>query len=355
VFLYGEIGEDATLAGAETSVGAIHRRRDLLTGDWVVISPQRNMRPLDNEPTDERACPICPGGPELPFSYEAAVFENRYPSLLASPPAPSTAGPVEPALGRCELVVYTARHATSFGALAPDELGRLLAIWSNRSRELWADERHELVLLFENRGAEAGATLSHPHGQIYAFDHLPPLARARAEAHRRHREREDRCLGCDVVAREDRSPRLVSENPSFVVGVPFAPRWPYEVHVRARRHGVGRLADLNEREQVDLIGALRGTALRYDALHGPGTPYLLVAQEAPNGQPDWHLAFEWYPLRRSPSVSKIRASIETATGLFLNDVLPEDAAAALRELVVAEPAIGTEHLRRVESAVQVAS
>jgi len=352
VFVYGSLAGEPELVPSETSTGDIHCRLDILTGDWVAISPKRNVRPLDRERDDERACPICPGGVELPFAYEAVVFENRYPSLVADPPPVEAAGPVRTALGRCEVVVYTQRHAASFGELTPVELGRLLAVWIDRSLELWAVDRHELVLLFENRGAEAGATLSHPHGQIYALDHVPPLPSAKIDAHRRHRKRVGGCLGCEVVARESGSERIVAENRSFVVGVPFAPRWPYEVHVRGRRHGLGRLADLEEHEQIDLLAALRGVALRYDALHGAGTPYLLVTQEAPRGQPDWHVAFEFYPLRRTRTASKIRASVETATGLFLNDVLPEEAAAALRALAVDEPPIGGEHLHRVERAVR---
>ena len=351
MFVYGSLAAAAELRSTETSTGEIHRRLDVMTGDWVAISPKRNVRPLDREP-DEQVCPICPGGDELPFAYDAVVFENRYPSLVADPPRPEGTGPVAPARGRCEVVVYTSRHTASFGELTPDELGRLLAVWSDRSLELWAEERHEWVLVFENRGSEAGATLSHPHGQIYAFDHVPPVPRAKLEAHRLHRERERSCLGCAVVARESGSRRSVAENDSFVVGVPFAPRWPFEVHVRARRHGLGRLADLAEHEQIDLLDALRDVALRFDALHGAGTPYLLVAQEAPRGQTDWHVAFEFYPLRRTRTASKIRASVETASGLFLNDVLPEEAAAALRAHAVDGPPIGVEHLRRVERAVR---
>jgi UDPglucose--hexose-1-phosphate uridylyltransferase len=347
VFVFGSLVDGTELGeGVETRVGDIHRRLDPLTDEWVVISPHRNVRPNDPEPVEDagRACPICPGGLELPFAYEAAVFENRFPSLVADPPAPpASAGATAPAGGRCEVVVYTARHDTSFGAMTPHELGRLLAIWIDRTRELWADVRHELVLPFENRGAEAGATLVHPHGQIYAFDHLPPITRAKAAAHRRHREREGACLGCAVVGAA-----TFARNESFAVAVPFAPRWPYEVAVRARRHGLGRLADLSPNEQVDLIRALRDVALRYDALFGEETPYLMTAQEAPRGAPDWHLAFEFFPLRRSRTATKIRASVETAAGVFLNDVLPEDAAARLAELDVAASPVGPAHLFRVE-------
>ncbi len=338
VLVYGALPGGAALSqGAETGIGGIHRRLDLLTREWVAISPARNVRPLDSSEQTDESCPVCPGGLELPFPYEAAVFENRFPPFVADPP-PAPAEPfTAPALGRCEVVIYTSRHETSFGGLAPVELGRLLALWADRSRELWADERHELVLIFENRGAEAGATLAHPHGQIYAFDHLPPITAAKAAAHRRHRADEGTCLGCELVAREGASPRLVTANESFTVGVPFAARWPYEVAVRVRRHGVGRLADLTLGEQLDLGRALRDVALRYDALFALDCPYLMVAQEAPRSEPDWHLAFEFFPFQRSRSTTKIRASVETATGLFLNDVLPEVAARTLAELDAAAP------------------
>jgi UDPglucose--hexose-1-phosphate uridylyltransferase len=339
VFVYGDLGAGSKLAqrGAETGLGGIHRRFDLLTREWVAMSPTRNVRPLDTADgnSDEDGCPVCAGGIELPFPYEAAVFENRFPSFVADPPAPPPDELMGPARGRCEVVIYTSRHDTCFGQLAPLEHGRLLAIWTDRSRVLWAEDQHELVLIFENRGAEAGATLAHPHGQIYAFDHLPPIAAAKADAHRRYRAQEGRCLGCDAVDRESGSERIVLSNDSFAVGVPFAARWPYEVAVRARRHGLARLADLTPSEQLDLVRALRDVALRYDALFGDECPYLMVAQEAPRSQPDWHLAFEFFPFQRSPTTTKIRASVETATGLFLNDVLPEEAA---RDLAGTEPA-----------------
>ena len=197
---------------------------------------------------------------------------------------------------------------------------------------------HAYVCVFENRGAEVGATIAHPHGQIYALDHVPPVTAAKSEAHRRHRLREGSCLSCAATQADDRSSRVVSANESFVVAVPFAARWPFEVAVRARRHGLGRLADLLPEEQRDLVVALRDVARRYDALFDFPLPYMMVAQEAPHDEPDWHLAFELYPLHRAPGATKIRASVETGLGLFLNDVAPEDAARQLGGLdVPAEP------------------
>jgi UDPglucose--hexose-1-phosphate uridylyltransferase len=340
--LHGRLDDEP--AGEEPQ--AIHQRLDRFTDTWIAISPARNARPLDSAAETATQCPFCPGGAEVPFDYDAAVFDNRFPSFRPEPPpAPGpTGGPARPARGRCEIVLYTHRHEASFGQLSPAELGRVLAVWIDRSRELWSDPDHAYVCVFENRGAEVGATIAHPHGQIYALDHVPPMPAAKAAAHRRHRERAGTCLSCEAGRADDRSSRVVSANGSFVVAVPFAARWPFEVAVRARRHGLGRLADLLPEEQRDLLLALRDIVRRYDALFDFPLPTMMVAQEAPAGEPDWHLAFELYPLHRAPEVTKIRASVETGLGLFLNDVEPEDAAGRLAALAVDDEPIELEAL-----------
>src|SRR5262249_33916784 len=158
------------------------------------------------------------------------------------PPAPVLDGPVGQALGRCEVVLYTDRHDASFGGLSPTELTRVLAVWVDRARELWSDPAHAYVCVFENRGSEVGATIAHPPGQVSALAPPPPVAAAKAAAHRAHRERTGGCLSCEGTLADDRSDRVVVANESFVVVVPFAARWPFEVAVRARRHALRRLA-----------------------------------------------------------------------------------------------------------------
>lgn len=340
LLVYGALRGSLRDEPAADEPQAIHMRLDRFTGEWVAISPARNARPLDSVSDAPEQCPFCPGGPEVPFAYDAAVFDNRFPSFRPVPPPPPILdGPTRPAAGRCEVVLYTHRHEASFGQLSPTELGRVLAVWIDRSRELWSDPSHAYVCVFENRGAEVGATIAHPHGQIYALDHVPPVPAAKAAAHRRHRVRLGACLSCDATRADARSDRVVAANESFVVAVPFAARWPFEVAVRARRHGLGRLADLDPAEQRDLALALRDVVRRYDALFGFPLPTMMVAQEAPAGESDWHLAFELYPLHRAPEVTKIRASVETGLGLFLNDVAPEDAAGRLAALDVASEPI----------------
>lgn len=314
-----------------------HLRHDALTDSWIGVSPARNTRPLTHAHREQPACPLCPGGPEVPFEYDAAVFDNRFPSLHAAPPdAPTLEGATAPARGRCEVVLYTSTHVGSLATLDPEERARVVAIWRDRSDALWAEPDHALVLVFENRGEDVGATLSHPHGQIYAFDRLPPITAQRTRVLHDHRAAHDTCLTCTVVAGDDAArERQVLLNPSFVVAVPFAARWPYEVHVRARRHGLRRLGDLTADEQRDLAEALSAVVAGYDDIFAPeAMAYMMVGLEAPRGadgapEPDWHLAFEFLPPNRGRHTLKMRASVETATAFFINDTVPETTAAEL--------------------------
>lgn len=348
LYVYGDLKgvlPDEGTPPAPAAGVALHQRCDLLTGEWVAISPARNRRPqtgadVPAAPTPAVDCPLCPGGAEVPFAYRAAVFENRFPSFTSTPPAPPAGDLVTASLGRCEVVLYTDGHDGSLATLSPEQVATVVAVWCDRSAQLWSDPRNAFVLIFENRGEAVGATLSHPHGQIYAFDRIPPYTRGKLGVLADHRDRHRDCLTCNVVGRDDAAPeRAVAVNDTFTVSVPFAARWPYEVHVRARRHGARRLCDLHPHEQLDLAAALQEVVLRYDALFGFELPYMLVAQEAPadrDGHPwdDWHLAFEFLPPHRSPTKLKVRASVETSAGLFINDTLPETSAAALKATAV---------------------
>lgn len=337
VYVYGELRGTITDEDEQGEPSALHQRFDRLTGHWVAVSPSRNTRPRSDggAPAGGERCPLCPGGPEVPFSYDAAVFENRFPSFVADPPDVVDDQRVAPSFGRCEVVLYTESHSGSLATLSSEALARVLAVWCDRSADLWTEPRHRYVLIFENRGEAVGATISHPHGQIYVFDHLPPMIAGRAAAAARYRQETGRCVGCEVVADDAASERVLSHHDRWVVAVPFAARWPLEVHVRARRHGVGRLTDLDPLELLDLAGALREVVLRYDGLFGFELPYMMVALEAPAGQLDWHLSFEFLPPHRNDHLMKIRASVETAAGLFINDTLPEASAAQLAAVRIA--------------------
>ena len=335
--IYGELR--GTVAGqpANVDLGGIHLRYDALTDTWVVVSPARNTRPGGEVVATPAAttCPLCPGGPDLPFAYDAAVLDNRFPALspIAAPILDDRRA--APARGRCEVVVYTSDHEGSLSTLTPAQVARVVAIWRDRSTALWA-QGHDYVMVFENHGAEVGATLSHPHGQIYALSFLPPVTVAKVAAIDRHRRERAGCLGCELVAGDADGDRKVVTNESFTAAVPFAARWPFEVQLRARRHGCGRLGDMTDEEALDLARAIRGITARYDGLFGRELPYMLCVQEAPAGASDWHLHVELLPPHRDEHRLKVRASVETALGVFLNDTLPEDSAQRLAAVAVDE-------------------
>jgi UDPglucose--hexose-1-phosphate uridylyltransferase len=341
IHVYGEVRGVPRADAPRSEPTALHMRRDELSASWIAVSPTRNVRPhssapsvggtVAGSPAERFRCPLCPGGPEITFSYEAAVFENRFPSFVGDPPpVPDPDDPrFAPSAGACEVVMFTERHEGNFATLTPAETARVIAVWTDRTRELWANPRHAFVMAFENRGAEVGATLSHPHGQIYAFEHLPPTIERRVAALTDHRAAHHACLSCAVVAEQRASTRVLAASAHWAIAVPFAPRWPFEVHVRAVRHGLCRLADLRPDEARSLAEALHEVVARYNHLFGFEMPYMLVLHEAPAGVADWHLAFEFYPPHRSERLTKIRASVETATGLFINDTLPEESAQRL--------------------------
>lgn len=330
-----------------TAPPQLHLRFDELTDRWVAISPARNSRPQTR--TAEAAsppgdCPLCPGGPEVPFDYTGAVFDNRFPTLMETPPAPPSGdGTTAASHGACEVVLYTSTHTGSLATLTTGELARVIAMWADRTADLWGQGMHRFVMPFENRGDGVGATLSHPHGQIYALDHVPPLVVPRIGALDRHRSVHGTCLTCAVLTRDDAAlERRIVTNSSFVVAVPFAPDWPYEVHVRARRHGARRLADLTAVERRDLAAALREVVVRFDRLYDTPIPYLMTVMESPargDDEPvdDWHLAIEFRPPNRAADKLKVRASVETVAGFFINDTLPEESA---RQLAAVQPPDG---------------
>ena len=312
----------------------LHRRLDRATGQWVTVSPARNHRPdaAGGEAAPD-ACPLCPGGTELPSSFDAAVFQNRFPTLAPdAPPAPAGEPLVASSIGVCEVIVYTERHEGGLATLTIDEVERVVEVWRHRTARHWSGlgDHAGYVMAFENRGTDVGATLSHPHGQLYALGFVPPRVAVKADAARMHRTRHGGCLACSMATDDAASERALGTTEGWVAAVPFAARWPYEVHLRARRHGVGRLADLTEAEVRELAGLLRDAVARLDALFGFELAYLLTVMEAPAGAPDWHLHIEIAPPQRNPSSIKHRASVETGLDVFINDAVPERSAAELR-------------------------
>jgi UDPglucose--hexose-1-phosphate uridylyltransferase len=285
-------------------------RRDPLTGDWVGIAGSRQRRP--NLPAD--ACPFCVGGLEAPEPYEVKAFPNRWPMFAPGEPVELT-GEVVPARGASEVVLYSPEHDASLASLGPRYVRLVVDLWAERSAALLARPEVEYVLVFENRGADAGATIPHPHGQIYAFPFVPPVPAREAEVASR-----DGCPLCRDVAAE----LVVHEAVGWRTWVPYASAWPYGMLLAPDRH-VASLPELSAAERDGLAATLVDALGRLDRLFDRPFPYMFWIH------PGVHLHAHVAPPRRSADTLRYVASGEAGSGTLTNPVVPEDAAEALRD------------------------
>ncbi|MBV9102236.1 MAG: galactose-1-phosphate uridylyltransferase [Candidatus Eremiobacteraeota bacterium] len=313
-----------------------------LLGEWLATATHRQSRTVDPPP---EYCPLCPTLPgahptEVPTpSYDIVVFENRFPALSLHPPEPAvqptSTSPVRPVFGACEVLLYTDRHDATLSEQPLEKFERIIRVWSDRYTELSAKQGVEYVFIFENHGDVVGATLTHPHGQIYAYPFIPPQIERETAALRRHRERTGRCLLCDLVAEELRDGRrLVGRSGDVVAFIPFAARWPYEVHVVPLQH-VAALPILSQRGRRDLAKALKSLLVSYETLSERefrDFPYIMAVHQRGVNQTDddAHLHVEFYPFMRKEGQFKYLAGSELGAGLFVNDTLPEEKAPELR-------------------------
>jgi UDPglucose--hexose-1-phosphate uridylyltransferase len=312
--------------------------------EWVSTASHRQGRPL--MPAD--GCPFCPGSGRVPDNYDVLIYPNDFPAFTVPAAAPALDGDdfyrVRPSFGKCDVVLYHPDHGTSLPQLSASHIALLVRLWRKRFKELQAIRGIRYVLIFENKGAVIGVTMPHPHGQIYAVPLIPPRVARELEAARAYRRRRGRCVFCDVIRRERKDARrVIAENDHFTAFIPFYARWPYEVHVFARRH-VGTLAEFRPAEETALAEMLKWVTLKYDNLFQMSFPYMMLLHQAPVGAkfPEFHFHIEFYPPHRSKEKLKYLASVETGGGLFLNDSLAEEKA---RELQAAPPAQREELLK----------
>ena len=314
--------------------GRHERRWHALYAEWVTYATARQDRTF-LPPADD--CPLCPphqGGPatEVPAErWAIAVFENRFPSFAS--PAPTVAAPGEPwraaaADGACEVVVYTPDHIARLADASPADLRRLVEVWVDRTAELEARAEVRAVYVFENRGVAIGVTLHHPHGQIYGYPFVPPVLQRELDAF----AAAPGCILCESAEAERRDgARLIFDEAGWLAYVPYAARWPYEVHLVPRRH-VATLDELESGERDGLARALRTLLRAYDALWNTPLPYVMALHARPVAAGDalYHLHLEFYPPNRSATRLKYLAASEAGAGAFINDTLPEQTAAELR-------------------------
>jgi len=328
-------------------------RKDPIVGRWVIIATERVRRPSDfprRQPAPPvPSCPLCPGhegetppevlayrdGPDAAADgpgWRVRVVPNKFPALRVEPELERRGHGVYDLMngvGAHELIIESPDHARGIAELAPPAVADVLRAYRERILDLQRDGRFRSVLVFKNHGAEAGATLAHPHSQVIATPVVPIAVADELHGARAYHDYRERCLFCDIVQQESAERvRIVAQNDRMVAFAPFASRFPYELWVLPRRHAAA-FEDTGDADILEfgaglatVLGALR------DVLDDP--PYNLVLHSAPFGageSPSYHWHFEILPKLVG------LAGFELGSGFHINSVPPEDAARTLRERV----------------------
>ncbi|MDE1155376.1 MAG: UDP-glucose--hexose-1-phosphate uridylyltransferase [Acidobacteriaceae bacterium] len=333
-----------------------HRRWNPLKGEWVVVSPHRTQRPWQGQTEDasvpvipeyDPKCYLCPGNTrangEVTPKYESTfVFPNDFAAL--KPDVQEATLDVEQAgllratteRGICRVLCFHPRHDLTLATMTPAQIAPVVEMWSEQVAELGARPEIQYVQVFENRGSMMGASNPHPHGQLWATEHIPNEPLAELKAQRAYFEAQGKPLLNDYLTLElKQKERVVVENDGWVVVVPFWAVWPFETLLLPRR-AVGSFSDLTVAEKEQLAEILHLLTAGYNRVFDTPFPYSMGFHIAPvDGEehPEWVMHAHFYPpLLRSATVRKFMVGFELL-GSPQRDITPESAAETLRRVI----------------------
>jgi UDPglucose--hexose-1-phosphate uridylyltransferase len=326
-----------------------HRRYNPLTGEWVLVSPHRDLRPWQGrmEPLPEAqrpvyhpTCYLCPGNVRAglvknPVYQGTFVFDNDFAALL--PEASTFRGEdselfrseAEP--GRCEVVCFSPRHDLSMPELDVREIANVIQTWASRTEALQALPEIGYVQVFENKGELMGCSNLHPHSQIWALQHVPNEVQKELVHQCAYEGKRGSRLLLDYLAQEQRrEERIVCANEHFTALVPFWAIWPFETMILPHR-AMGRLTDLKAMEVEALAALMKRLTSRYDNLFRCSFPYSMGFHQAPKNEDAFQMHIHFLPpLLRSATVRKFMVGFELLA-LPQRDLTPERAAERLRD------------------------
>jgi UDPglucose--hexose-1-phosphate uridylyltransferase len=328
-----------------------HRRRNALTGEWMLVSPHRTQRPWqgqreatggDSRPAHDPQCYLCAGnvranGERNPDYDATFVFTNDFAALLpegdGTKPEGDALFQAESVRGHCRVVCFSPRHDLTLAEMNVPEIRRVVDTWAAQTDELGREWRW--VQVFENKGAVMGCSNPHPHGQIWASDELPNEIAKEDREQRHYLAEKGESLLVEYARRERESgERVVVENEHWLAVVPYWAVWPFEILLMPLAC-VARITDLDDAQRNALADILRRLLIRYDNLFETSFPYSMGWHGAPFVEGDtahWQLHAHFYPpLLRSASVKKFMVGYEMLAEPQ-RDLTPEAAAARLREL-----------------------
>lgn len=331
----------------------VHRRCNPLTGEWVLVSPHRALRPWDGqqeEPdTDEiphylPECYLCPtnvraNGEKNPDYTETFVFTNDFAALLPETCTDDTTKDdllvAEPEYGICRVICYSPHHNLTISRMPEHQVVTVIRTWIKEYQELAAMGQINHVQIFENRGQIMGCSNPHPHGQIWANATIPDISAREQDRQKQYLDSNHSCLLCDYLHRERKeNRRLLFENEYFVVLVPFWATWPFETMIIPTFHS-GSIRSMENGQITALARIMIDLGVCYDNLFMTSFPYSMGIHQQPTDGKDypenhWHIHY-FPPLLRSRSVKKHMVGYEMLA-MAQRDISPEQAAARLQSL-----------------------
>ena len=312
-------------------------RYNPMLNDWIMVASNRQKRPA--MPKDW--CPFCVGSKNVPEEgYEVYKYDNDFPVMRQEFSEISGMDTdffqAKSMYGKCEVILYHSNHTITLPELSVSHIRKLVDLWAARFEELSKDPEIKYILIFENRGAEAGVTMPHPHGQLYAFNWIPKNIETELTQSKKHFSETGKCLTLELLENEQKEKvRMVLENEYFAVYVPYYTAYPYGTYVVAKTHTPNFLSFTTEQKDglADILKRITGT---YDELFSEMFPYMMVMHQAPVNQKEdadayYSFHIEFYPPLRAKGLQYFRASCETGAGAYCNATSPEDKAKELRE------------------------
>lgn len=309
-----------------------------LLKDWTIVAGHRQNRP--DMPKDY--CPFCPGSGKVPESYDVHKYDNDFPALSQEPPTPyseeSHLYKTKEAYGKCEVILYSPEHHASICELSTEHIEKLVNLWQERYEELAKDERIKYIFAFENRGAEVGVTMPHPHGQIYGYSYLPLKLQKELQNSKEFYAEYKKNLFDEMNTEEKRSgKRVIFENEDFLVYLPFFTDYPYGVYIVAKSQ-LGSFSDFSDLQKKRFSQTLKRVTGMFDCLFDKKFPYMMGIYQTPVNSEEHRKAKDYYrfhikfypPMRGEKSI-KYNASSETGAWANANPRIVEETAVELRE------------------------
>ena len=328
-----------------------HRRYNILTGEWVLVSPHRTSRPwqgkkdkttvLTKESYDEH-CYLCPGntrasGGKNPDYNNTYTFKNDFAALIEDQQSETyTSGllKAETETGICKVVCFSPNHGLTLPLMTVEAIIGVIKLWQKEYIELGKNPKINHVQIFENKGDIMGCSNPHPHGQIWAQNSIPEEVLKKQRQQKKYWDIHKRSLLLDYIQQElVIDERIILKNDHFVALIPYWAVWPYETMIVPIKH-YQHIAELNEKEQTAFAEIIKELTTKYDNLFEVSFPYSAGIHQSPTDMthPEWHFHMSFYPpLLRSAEVKKFMVGYEMFA-MPQRDVTPEFAAEKLKSL-----------------------